>query len=75
MRIRLKPTALRSFCTTKGISRDELSRRMGVATSTAYRVERGDVEPSPKFIAALMKTTDMAFEDLFEIVGSEAVPA
>jgi hypothetical protein len=46
---------------------------MGVASTTAYRVECGDVEPSPRFIAALMHTTGKRFEQLFEIVPAEAV--
>ena len=67
MRITLKPQAIYAYCTSQGISRDELSRRMRVATTTAYRVEKGECDPSPKFIAALMRTTGLAFEDLFEI--------
>lgn len=68
MQIRLKQGALYGFCSNHDISRDELARRMGVASTTAFRVDKGDVEPSPKFIAALMKTTGLPFEDLFEIV-------
>ena len=49
------------------ISRDELARRMGVSTATAFRVEKGDTLPSPKFIAALMSVTGKRFEELFEI--------
>lgn len=73
MQIRLRQGAMHTYCRANNISRDELSRRMHVASSTAYRIERGDVAPSPKFIAALMRTTGQSFEELFEI--DEAVPA
>jgi transcriptional regulator with XRE-family HTH domain len=73
MQIRLRAGAMYGYCTERGISRDELARRMGVSSTTAYRVERGDVEPSPRFIAALMHTTGQTFEELFEIVPEEAV--
>lgn len=72
MRIQLKDGALYGYCVENNISRDELARRMGVASTTAYRVEKGDVEPSPKFIAALLLTTGKAFEDMFEIVKEPA---
>ena len=72
MQIRLKDGAMHTYCRTEDISRDELSRRMGVASSTAYRVERGDVEPSPRFIAALMRITGQQFEDLFQVVEMAA---
>ncbi|HEX6514790.1 MAG TPA: helix-turn-helix transcriptional regulator [Nocardioidaceae bacterium] len=72
MRIQLKDGALYRYCVENGISRDELARRMGVASTTAYRVEKGDVEPSPKFIAALLLTTNKSFEDMFEIVKEPA---
>lgn len=71
VRITAKPTALRQAQKDLGdISRDELSRRMGVSTMTAYRVDSGQTEPSPKFIAALMTVTGRPFEDLFEVHGS-----
>lgn len=70
MTIKLRTNVLYTVCSAEGgISRDELARRMKVASSTAYRVERGAVEPSPKFIAALMHFTGKPFEDLFEIVA------
>lgn len=72
MKIALLPGAMYAFCREQDISRDELSRRMGVATSTAFRVEKGDAAPSPKFIAGLMKATGRCFEDLFEIVEQAA---
>jgi transcriptional regulator with XRE-family HTH domain len=70
MTIRLRANVLHAACAAEGgISRDELARRMRIASSTAYRVERGDVAPSPRFIAALMGITGKPFEDLFEIIG------
>ena len=72
LQIKLKTGAIYKHCQELGISRDELSRRMGVATTTTYRVEKGDVEPSPKFIAALMHTTGHRFEELFVIAQAAA---
>jgi len=72
MKISIKPGVIYKFCSDQGISRDELSRRMGIATSTAFRVEKGDVSPSPRFIAAFMHLTGLRFEDLFEIVAEVA---
>ena len=53
-RITLRDGALYEYCKEQDISRAELSRRMGVDTGTAYRVEAGKVDPSPRFIASLM---------------------
>lgn len=73
-KIATKRTALRTVCKRLGdISRDELSRRMGVSTMTAYRVDAGKCEPSPRFIASLMAVSGLPFEDLFEIVIVEDV--
>jgi transcriptional regulator with XRE-family HTH domain len=73
MQIRLRDGVMYGYCTQQSISRDELARRMGVASTTAYRVECGDVEPSPRFIAALMHTTGRPFEQLFEVVPARVV--
>lgn len=67
MRIRPVPNVLDRVCKDLGISRDELSRRIGVSTTTCYRVDSGQVDPSPRFIAALMNLTGEKFERLFEI--------
>jgi DNA-binding XRE family transcriptional regulator len=75
MKIAMKSGAMHGYCRKHDISRDELSRRMGVSTTTAFRVEKGDSDPSPKFIACLMRLTGLPFEELFEIVGEdECVP-
>ena len=72
MRITPKPGALRDYMRAEDIARDELARRIGVDRATAYRVETGQVDPSPKFIAGLMSVTGKRFEDLFEIVKAAA---
>lgn len=67
MKIALRPGVLYAYCKAQNISRDELSRRIGVASTTAFRVERGDCGPSPKFIAGLINETGWDFKELFEI--------
>lgn len=72
LRIAPKPGAIAAYCESQGISRDEMSRRMGVSTVTAYRVDVGRGDPSPAFIAKLIDLTGLGFDDLFVIVGSAA---
>lgn len=72
MRIRVRPGVLYNLLKREGISRNELARRMGVSNATAYRIDEGMVEPSPKFIAALISVSGEKFEDLFEIVTEDA---
>lgn len=67
MRIVPRPGAIAQYLDKTGISRDELSRRMGVSTGTAYRVDSGRVDPSPQFIASLMDVTGLTFDELFVI--------
>jgi transcriptional regulator with XRE-family HTH domain len=73
--IHLREGVLGELCQEYGIPRAELSRRMGIEPKTAWRIEFGHNDPSPKFIAALMNLTERPFEELFEIVDTEAVPA
>lgn len=73
MRIVLKPGVIHSYCRAHDISRDELARRMGVSTATAFRIDDGRTDPSPKFIASLMNTTGKPFEELFEILAPAEV--
>lgn len=73
MRIRLRDGAIEEATAVDQVSRSELARRIGVDKTTAFRVERGDVDPSPKFIAGLMDATGEPFEALFEIVKEAAV--
>lgn len=72
MRIRLRDGVLYAICKHHDISRDELARRLKIASTTAWRIDSGDVEPSPRFIAALMTFTGQTFEKLFEVVGEDA---
>lgn len=73
-RIKIKDGALYAECKERAISRDELARRLGVSTVTAYRIDDGRVDPSPKFIASLMDLTGKPFESLFDVV-TDAEPA
>lgn len=67
MRIAARPHAVYKVAEELGISRDELSRRMGVATTTAWRVDAGKGAPSAKFIAALLHISGKPFEELFQL--------
>ncbi len=72
-RITPNQTAFRTAIKTHaGGSRDELARLVSVDRATAYRIEAGKVDPSPKFIAGLMSLTGLKFEDLFEITTDAA---
>lgn len=75
MRIVLKPGVISSYCREQDISRDEMARRMGISTATAFRIDDGRTDPSPKFIAALINLTGKPFEELFDLVDREQVPA
>ena len=76
LRIKLRDNVIHTTKKSLGnISRDELARMMGVSTGTAYRVEKGTVDPSPAFIAALMVVSRKSFDDLFVIESDEDVAA
>lgn len=66
--VRLRPDAISRVTKHLSCTRSALQRRMGVAEATLWRVERGDVLPSNTTIAALIATSGMAFDDLFEII-------
>jgi DNA-binding XRE family transcriptional regulator len=70
MRIKIKQGVLYSLCKQEGISRDELARRVGVNRATAYRIDEGMADPSPKFIAGLIHVSGKKFEDLFDIAAA-----
>jgi transcriptional regulator with XRE-family HTH domain len=72
MRIKLRPGVLYNLLKSEGISRNELARRLSVSNATAYRIDEGLVDPSPKFIAALICASGQSFESLFEIVTQDA---
>lgn len=65
--IRIRPGKLAEVCEEMDISRDELSRRLGVANSTAFRIDKGLVDPSAKFIGSLIAVTGKPFEELFDV--------
>lgn len=61
---------------TAGIDRTEFSRilaELGVSEPSARRIESGKVQPSVKFIAALCRSTEQPFEELFEVVDTAEV--
>lgn len=72
MRIKVRQGVLYNILKREGISRNELARRLGVSNATAYRIDEGIVDPSPKFIAALISVSGKKFEQLFEIVSEPA---
>lgn len=72
MRIKVRSGALYQYLKAEGISRNELARRCRVSNATAYRIDEGMVDPSPKFIAGLISVTGKKFEQLFEIVSEDA---
>lgn len=69
--IALRPGALSSCCADLGVSREALSRQMGVSPTTLYRLDRGDSEPSARVIGLLMRVTGRPFEHLFEVDEGE----
>lgn len=71
MRITPQPGAIYGACKALDISRDELARRVGVSRATAYRIDEGHVDPSPKFIAGLIIATGASFEALFQILRDQ----
>lgn len=71
-RIKLRASALSTLSRELDASRDEIARRVGVSSATAYRLDAGRNEPSPKFIAALITFSGKTFDDLFEIVTKDA---
>lgn len=73
MKLLMKPDAMSAYCAKHGVSRDELARQMKVSSATAWRVQHGHTDPSPKFIAALMSATGQPFEELFEVTDEVAV--
>lgn len=72
MRIKVRQGALYELLKSEDISRNELARRLGVSNATAYRIDEGKVDPSPRFIASLISVSGRKFEDLFEIVSEAA---
>jgi len=69
--IALKPGALSGCCADLGVSREALSRQMGVSPTTLYRLDRGDSVPSARLIGLLMQVTGRPFEALFDVDGPD----
>lgn len=67
--VALRQGALSACCADLGLSREALSRQMGISPTTLYRLDRGDVQPSARVIGLLLQATGRAFEDIFEIDG------
>lgn len=65
--IRPRAGLLDRLCREHDISRDELARRLGVVSTTAWRVDTGRVRPSTTFIAAVLSLTGQPFEECFEV--------
>lgn len=70
-RLRLRNGAISLATQHLGCSRSVLQRRMGVAESTLWRIERGDLEPGGKTVAGLLAVTGLDFDELFEVVENE----
>lgn len=69
--ISLRPGALSDCCRALGLSREALSRRMGVSPSTLYRIDRGDSLASARVIGLLIRETGRSFDQLFYIHPTE----
>lgn len=72
LRIRLREGTIHRICNDLDCSRDELARRLGVSTGSAYKIDSGRVDPSPTFMARLMQLTGQGFDDLFVVVEDAA---
>lgn len=70
-RIALRANVISEICKSEGISRDELARRVGVTSVSAYRLDAGRSNPSAKFVAGLIVATGRSFDDLFVITETE----
>lgn len=68
--IALRPGVLSLCCADLGLSREALSREMGVSPTTLYRLDRGDSVPSARVIGLLIQVTGRPFEALFDVGSS-----
>lgn len=66
-RIVPKPGVIADYCTSQGITRNALARRMDMHGVTLWKIDNGHAEPSPKFIARLIEVTGLGFDDLFVV--------
>lgn len=49
-----------------GVSRHEMSKRMGMSADTPYRILAGRTDPSYFAINAILRITGMTFEEAFK---------
>lgn len=57
-----------------GLTQDkDLADRLGVDKGTVSRVLKGKSAPGPAFIAAMLIAFPVKFEDIFDVVESDAV--
>lgn len=67
--LHLRAGAITKVCAQLGgISRPALGRRLGLAESTVYRLDRGDVRPSADTVGALIVISGLDFGELFVVV-------
>jgi transcriptional regulator with XRE-family HTH domain len=71
--IRLKPGALMQVASEYELALDALARRLDIASSTIYRIDRGDVEVSNSTLARLLAFTAGRFDfyDLCYVVKKD----
>jgi transcriptional regulator with XRE-family HTH domain len=70
--VRLRAGTLHRVCKDLDCSRDELARRLGISSASAYKIDVGRANPSNAFIARLVLFTGRRFDDLFEVTRSAA---
>lgn len=74
-RIRLREGRLYELMQQLDCTREELARRLGISSSSAFRIDAGRANPSTKFIAAVMALTGQPFEASFEVVADDEAAA
>ncbi len=66
----LKKEVLVNYMKIKDLSERSLADIIGVDHTTLNRVLREERNPGPKFVAGILKNTDITFDELFDINGS-----
>lgn len=76
-RIRLRTAQFDKFCALKGLKTQAAKARfLDVTEPTVGRVVNGERRPGEQFIAAVLHAfPELEFNDLFEVIDDEAVPA
>ena len=72
--VRLRTAQFRRYAEARGLNNYiEIAGHTGLARTTVFRLLRGDVDPGPYIIGALLTAfPDRHFEDLFEIALEDA---